>query len=401
MLGATPNPHLGHADRVVEEIAADLGRSEHFRPTDVGVYFGAAGKRAPDPYFDGAGPDRVGCTLCGACLTGCRVGAKNTLDQNYLYLAERLGASIRAETEVTAVRPRSAGGYEVIARPSLGKSRDEVRLGADRVVFAGGVLGTVPLLLAMRADPDGLPNLSPRLGQLVRTNNEALVGIVAPDSPYDFTKGVAIGSILHTDDHGHFEPIHYGRGSSFFRMLGMPHSPAPTRLGRLVGMMRQVSRHPMRYAKVFVKPRLSTKSVTVVYMQTLESTLNLRLRSNGRGAKLVTELDNPDDAPSPFIDEANDLVQRFADKIGGVPMTLVTELLSAIPTTAHILGGCVMGADPDAGVIDARHRVHGYDGLYVIDGSAISANPGVNPSLSITALAERAMSFIPSRGALA
>ncbi len=395
MLGATPNPHLGPADRIVEEIAADMGRSEHFRPTEVGVYFGPAGKTGPDPYFDGRGPERTGCTLCGACLTGCRVGAKNTLDKNYLYLAEKLGATVRAETEVTAVRPRGEG-YEITARPSLRRRGEELRFSCDRIVFAGGVLGTVPLLLAMQADPDGLPELSPRLGDLVRTNNEALVGITAPDAHHDFSKGVAIGSILHTDEHSHFEPIHYGKGSSFFRLLGIPHVSAPTRLGRLAGIARAFARDPVRMAKVMAAPGLSTKSVTVVFMQTVDSTLRLRLVPGRRKPKLVSHIDDPDMAPSVFIEGADEMVQRFADKMNGVPMSIATELISATPTTAHILGGCTMGQDADRGVIDARHRVHGYKGLHVIDGSAISANPGVNPSLSITALAERAMSFVPT-----
>jgi len=395
MLGATPNPHFGPADRVVEEIARDLGRSDHFRPTEVAVHFGRAGEETPDPYFGGKGPARVGCTLCGACMTGCRVGAKNTLDKNYLYLAERLGAQVLAETEVTEVRPRN-GGYQLITRPSLDRRAGSQRLTCDRVVFAGGVMGTVPLLLAMRGAPDGLPNLSPRLGEMVRTNNEALVGVIAPDSPHDFTKGVAVGSILHTDDAGHFEPIHYGRGSSFFRLLVMPHAPAPTRLGRVVAMARAIARDPRRHLRAYLTRNLSTKSVTLVYMQTVDSTLNLR---RGRGGRLTTEIEPGAEPPSPFIPAANQLVDRFAAKVGGVPMTMATELLAAIPTTAHILGGCVMGSDADSGVIDARHRVHGHDGLYVVDGSAISANPGVNPSLSITALAERAMTFIPSRAA--
>lgn len=401
MLGAAENPHLSHGDRVLQELATDRDRADHFRRTEVGVFFGDANKRVPDPYFGGKGPERVGCTLCGACLTGCRVGAKNSLDKNYLYLAERLGVTVRPETEVVGVQPRTNGagpGYAVVTRPSLARKKPETVFTADKVIFAGGVLGTVPLLLALSDEPDGLPRLSPRLGELVRTNNEALIGVVAPHSPHDFTKGVAIGAIFDPDDDTHVEAVHYGRGSSFFRALSMPHVPARTRLGRLLGIARGFAKQPVLWTEALTRPGLSTKSVTIVYMQTLDSTLTLRLdNKNGRRPKLVTAVDDPADAPSPFLDGANEIVDQFASKVGGVPMTLATELLAAVPTTAHILGGCVMGEDADSGVIDARHRVHGYDGLYVIDGSAISANPGVNPSLSITALAERAMSFIPPR----
>jgi len=395
MLGATTNPRLCYGDLVLEEIAGDLGRSGEFHPTEVGVFFGAPEKRVPDPYFNGRGPARAGCNFCGACMTGCRVGAKNTLDKNYLFLAERLGCTILPETEVTAVRPDRRLGYQVVTRPSLGRSSQESVLTADNVVFAGGVLGTVPLLLAMQAEPDGLPNLSPRLGELVRTNSEAMIGVLAPSSKESFTEGVAIGSILQTDEHSHIEPVHYGEGSSFFRLFSMPHSPSPTRLGRFAGVFKAFSRHPGRWAKVLGRRFRATPGLTLLYMRTLDSTLSLRLNGNGKRAKLVTALDDPTSGPTPFMDEADDLVDRFADKVDGVPMTLMTELLSAVPSTAHILGGCCIGEDADSGVIDTRHQIHGYDGLYVIDGSAISANPGVNPSLSITALAERAMTFIP------
>jgi cholesterol oxidase len=331
------------------------------------------------------------------------VGAKNTLDRNYLYLAEGLGTKVRAETEVTAVRPRAGGGYSVFTQPSLekpkkGRKLPETVFTADKIVFAGGVMGTVPLLLSMRDEPDGLPKLSPRLGDFVRTNNEALVGIVVPDSPHDFTKGVAIGSILHTDEDSHFEPIHYGRGSGFFRLLAMPHTAAPTRRARLVKIVKTLAKHPRRWAKALFAPGMSTKALTVVFMQTLDSTLSLRLKKKeGKEPKLVTRLDDPNDAPTPFIDGAEKLIKHFTEKVDGVPVTMATEFISAVPTTAHILGGCCMGEDAEKGVIDSQHRVYGHDGLYVIDGSAVSSNPGVNPSLSITALAERAMSFVPAR----
>jgi cholesterol oxidase len=304
---------------------------------------------------------------------------------------------LKPETEVTAVSPRTEGGYTVLTRPSLGRSRGHESFATDQVVFAGGVLGTVPLLLAMRAEPDGLPALSPRLGQAVRSNNEALVGVIAPDSDCDFTEGVSIGSILHTDDHSHFEAVHNGQGSSFLRMLILPYWPAATRLGRVTGLARAFANHPVRWARAMFQPGLSSKSVALVTMQTLDSTLSLRLKTRWRHTRLVTEIDDPVKAPTPYIEAADDLVRRFAEKVDGVPMALATELVGAIPTTAHVLGGCCMGEDWDTGVIDARHRVHGYPGLYVIDGSAMSANPGVNPSLSITALAERALSFIPPR----
>jgi cholesterol oxidase len=401
MLGAATNPWWTRGDEVVQSIARDLGREEHFAPTEVGVYFGEPGKRVPDPYFGGEGPDRVGCTGCGACMTGCRVGAKNTLDFNYLYLAERRGAEVLSEREVKAVRPLPKGGYRLETDASLG-GRDRQDFTADRVVFAGGVMGTVPLLLRMRQDPEGLPNLSPRVGDHVRTNSEALFGVIAPDRQDDFSKGVAITSILHTDAHSHLEPCRYASGSGFFRLLTLPHAPAATAAGRLAGAARSLLKQPTSWLRALTVSNFAKQSQILLYMRTLESTLSLGLgRSVRTGLRqgLVSHVPQGGAAPTALMDEAADLARRFADKVGGVTATLVTETLLGVPSTAHILGGACMGSGPEEGVIDRDHRAFGYDGLYVIDGSAVSANPGVNPSLTITALAERAMSRIPPASA--
>lgn len=403
MLGAAPNPSLTRGDKVLREIAQETGREQHWEPTHVAVYFGEAGKQVPDPYFGGEGPDRVGCTFCGACMTGCRVGAKNTLDYNYLYLAEKRGVQIAAETEVERVRPHGAAadgsqGYELEVRGPAGPRT----LFAQQVIFAGGVMGTVPLLLRLREDERGLPRLSPRVGDMVRTNSEALIGVISPNPADDFSKGVAITSILHTDDTSHIEPVRYAEGSGFFRMLAMPHAPGGNVLVRAGGTIRGFLRQPLTWAKAFAARDFARQTQILLYMRTLEGTLKMRL---GRGLftglrrGVVTQLDPGSQAPTAFMREATDLANRFAKKVGGVAMTLLTETLIGTPTTAHILGGACMGEDAERGVIDAQHRVFNYQGLYVIDGSAVSANPGVNPSLTITALAERAMSLIPARPA--
>ncbi len=391
MLGAAPNPTWTKGDQVLAEIAADIGRADAHHPTDVAVFFGEPDKTVPDPYFDGEGPDRVGCNFCGACMTGCRVGAKNTLDRNYLYLAEKRGVEVRAETEVTAVRPADGGGYVVETKKE--------RIEATRVIFAGGVMGTIPLLLKMQADPAGLPDLSPRLGDFVRTNSEALFGVVVPDKKAEFSKGVAITSILHTDDHSHIEPVRYASGSGFFRLLALPHAPGDSVLGRIGAAIGGFVRQPIRWTRAFFVRDWAKASQILLYMRTLEGTLSVRLGRDWRAGftkGLVTHVDDPEQAPQAFMKEATDLLLRFAEKVKGVPMSLLTELFLGVPSTAHILGGACMGATADDGVIDADHRVHGYDGLYVIDGAAVSANPGVNPSLTITALAERALSKIPA-----
>lgn len=401
MLGAAPNPRETAGDRVLRTIARNMGREHHHKPTEVSVFFGKPGARVPDPYFGGKGPERVGCTFCGACMTGCKVGAKNTLDRNYLYLAEGLGAEIRAEREVTAVRPRRAGGYRVELRPSLSRGGQEV-IEASNVVFAGGVLGTIPLLLRMREDTDGLPRLSAQLGRMVRTNSEALFGVTAPGSPDDFSDGVAITSILHTDEHSHIEPVRYGHGSDFFRYMVLPHAPGATAVGRAASALLSLARQPRRWLRMYATPRaeFAERTAILLYMRTVDGTLSLELgRSAFTGFRrgLVTRLEDHASAPKAFMPEATELANEFSRQIGGVPGTMLTETLLGSPSTAHILGGACMGASPDEGVIDHRHRVFGYDGLYVIDGAAMSANPGVNPSLTITAMAERAMSYIPAR----
>ena len=399
MLGAATNPVMTRGDDLIKEIAADIGRSDHFHPTEVAVFFGEPNKRVPDPYFDGEGHDRVGCNFCGACMTGCRVGAKNTLDQNYLYLAEKHGAEVRPETEVIAVRPKDGGGYHVETKPTFSKKGRQV-FEAGRVIFAGGVMGTIPLLLKMKEDPDGLPELSDRTGDFARTNNESLIAVISPEKENNFSKGVAITSILHTDEHSHLEPVRYASGSGFFRTMLMPHSPGSTVVGRFFGALGSFLRQPLRWIRSLLVRDYARQSQVLLYMRTLESTLRLRL---GRGLRtgfqrgLVTEIDEGVEAPSAFMKEATDLARRFAEKVKGVAVTLFTESILGVPSTAHILGGACMGDSAETGVIDSKHEVFNYPGLYVIDGAAISANPGVNPALTITALAERAMSLIPKK----
>jgi cholesterol oxidase len=399
MLGATDYPGTTPADELVREIGNDLGRPEgSFQRSPVAVFFGAgeaaAGKTVPDPYFGGEGPARAGCTHCGGCMIGCRENAKNTLDKNYLYLAEKRGLRLEADTEVTWVRPRPGGGYEVEALQGARRfGRAPFRVAARNVIFAGGVLGTVPLLLRLAASPDGLPRLSRRVGELVRTNSEALLGVVTPRKDLDLSKGIAITSVLHTDAHSHLEPVRYPAGSGAFRLLVVPHAPGRTLLHRLAGALGAVARQPLRMLRSWLVPDFARHSVILLYMRTIEGHLRLRLGLGGHLASAVSG----GEAPTASMAEASDLARRMADKLSGTVHGLATELLFDTPTTAHILGGACMGRTADEGVIDARHRLFGYDGLYVIDGSAVSANPGVNPSLTIAALAERAMGFVPPK----
>jgi cholesterol oxidase len=398
MLGATENPVETTGDRILQELAQEEGREDHYFPSEVAVYFGQAGKEVPDPYFNGEGPNRVGCTFCGACMTGCRVGAKNTLDRNYLYLAEKHGAEVLAETEVTHISPNEGGGYRVKTTSSVG----DVEYTSDRLIMSAGVMGTIPLLLKMKEDPTGLPNLSDQVGFSIRSNSEALMAVVSPKKGTNFSKGVAITSVLHTDEHSHIEPVRYGQGSGFFRTMLMPHAPGSNVLARFGAALLMTLRHPIRWLKTIFVPDLARHMQILLYMRTLESTLRMKIGRNWRTAfrrGLVTHLDNPDDAPKAFIPEATELANRWAEKVDGVAANTLSETVFGIPSTAHILGGACMGDSAETGVIDRNHEVFNYPGMYVVDGSAISANPGVNPSLTITALAERAMSLIADKHA--
>jgi cholesterol oxidase len=395
MLGATQTPFFTPPDLALQKIAHLRGDPENFSSTRVAVYFGEEDQEVADPYFAGEGPTRTGCNRCGGCMIGCRHNAKNTLDKNYLYLAEKRGLEIRPNSRVVAVRHLENGGYALEIessfprRPWRGASKKYTVL-ADRVVFAGGVLGTVPLLQDMAADPIGLPELSRQLGSKVRSNSEALMGVIHKDSPVDLSTGIAIGSIYQTDEHSHLEPVRYPSGSGFFRLLIGPHAPGDSFVRRMVAGVLNFARQPWAWMQTLWMRDFAAHSAILLYMRSTESTLRLR-RGGIFGIK--TELEEGP-APTANMPTATELAEGMAKELGGVTGSLITESLLGIPSTAHILGGCCMGATPSEGVIDRQNRLFGYPDCLVVDGSAISANPGVNPSLTITALAERAMSFI-------
>ena len=396
MLGAATNPRLEAGDIALRQLGQEIGREAHFEATKVSVYFGEEGKTVPDPFFGGKGPERAGCTFCGGCMTGCRHNAKNSLDKNYLYLAEQLGASIQAESLVTDVRPLKADdgtdGYAIDWQPSATRKGAGGTLTCRGAIFAGGVLGTVELLLKLREK--SLPRLSERIGYGVRTNSEALIPVTVCDGKSVFSDGVAIGSILHTDEHSHLEPVRYGAGSGFWRLTMVPRVHHRKGFVRLLKLLADLLLHPLMNLKVLCVDDWARRTQVLLFMQTIDSTLRL---VRGR-LRMATRLDRGP-APTPFMPAALDLSERYAAIIGGKPLAMVSETLFGMPSTAHILGGACMGRDATEGVIDRDNRVFGYRKLYVCDGSMISANPGVNPSLSITALSERAMSLIAPRDA--
>lgn len=398
MMGIAPNPRLAAGDLALKELARQLGRQDHFHPTEVGVYFGEPDVEAPDPYFNGEGPPRSGCNFCGGCMTGCRHNAKNSLDKNYLYLALRRGVRIQARSEVYNVVPLGkrdgSDGYEVTWRRSMTSSgKTTGKMGTVRtrgIVFAGGVLGTVDLLLKLKET--SLPALSKRVGMDVRTNSESLIGIVTPDSKTDYSEGVAIGSILNTDAHTHLEPVRYSSGSGFWRTLMVPMAHGKNVLARLREILSDAVRHPRKILKILTVKNFAERTQILLFMQTLDSRLRFSRGRFGLSSRLQSG-----NLPTAFIPEARELASRYADIVHGNPTVLLTEILAGIPTTAHILGGAVMGKTAAEGVIDKDNRVFGYRNMVVCDGSMISANPGVNPSLTILALSERAMRKIPPK----
>ena len=395
MLGATPNPVLKTGDLALQTLAKELDKEHLFEPTQVAVYFGEPGVTVPDPYFGGEGPDRTGCKLCAGCMVGCRYNAKNTLDKNYLHFAMKHGAEVKAESEVFDVRPLAAedgsGGYRVRWKSStaLGSRRTGEASGRG-VVFAGGVLGTIELLLKLKHS--SLSRLSDQLGNHIRTNSEALIGVTTFDKNTSFSEGVAIGSILHTDEHSHLEPVRYPSGSGFWRLLMAPMAFGSNFIIRALRMLADVLLHPVQNARAFFVWDFAKRTQILLYMRTINSTLKFSLGALGLKSSI-----EKGKQPTAFIPEAQDLAKRYAKIVKGKPVVLVTESLAGIPTTAHILGGAVMGKQADDGVIDKDNRVFGYENMLICDGSMISANPGVNPSLTITALSERAMSKIPPK----
>jgi cholesterol oxidase len=394
MLGAARNPKLYDADKGLLELAKQMGKEDKFETTDVSVFFGESDKTVADPYFDGEGPDKTGCTFCGGCMTGCRYGAKNSLDTNYLYLAQKKGAEIVAEHEVVDVKPNGANdgseGYIVKAKKvSLFGKTNEYQ--AKNVIFSGGVVGTVKLLLKLKQS--SLPNLSDKVGDEIRTNNETLISVSSLDNETDVSKGVAIGSILHTDDNSHLEPVRYASGSGFWKILHFPYVTGSNVLIRLGKLFGKIILSPISFFKVYFVNSWSRKTTVLLFMQTIDSTLKLK---KGLFGGLISRV-STGKKPTAFIPESIELTKGFAKIMNGKATAMVTDTLVGIPSTAHILGGAVMGADAFKGVIDMNNRVFGYKNMMVCDGAAISANPGVNPSLSITAISERAMDKIPRK----
>ncbi|MBF6160712.1 GMC family oxidoreductase [Nocardia cyriacigeorgica] len=398
MLGVVRNPHMTPADEVFKQVAEDMGVGDTFVQTPVGVFFGEPGKTVEDPYFGGVGPERTGCLECGDCMVGCKYGAKNTLVKNYLYLAEKAGAQVIPMTTVTALRPQPDGTWEVATeRTGAWVRKSPATYTAGNVVLAAGTLGTQKLLHAMR-DQGVLPDLSERLGVLTRTNSESIVGAatkkVIPGQ--DFTKGVAITSSIHPTPDTHIEPVRYGKGSNSMGLLQTLMVDGGGRLPRWLRFLGIALRHPLTLLSFLSVRNWSERTIISLVMQHLDNSITTYTKRGLFGRKLTSKQGHGQPNPT-WIPAGNDVTRRVADKIGGVAGGTWGEVFN-IPLTAHFLGGAAIGADRESGVIDAYHRVYGYPTLSVVDGAAVSANLGVNPSLTITAQAERAAAYWPNKG---
>ncbi len=404
MLGVVENPLRTPADDVMEKVAHDMGVADTFHPTPVGVFFGGPereqGEDVADPYFGGAGPDRKTCIGCGSCMTGCRHNAKNTLVKNYLYLAEQNGAKVLPLTTVTQVNPRDGGGYDVHVRFTKAKLRRRTAtrtLTADQVVFSASSLGTQRLLHRMR-DEGHLPRLSERLGYLSRTNSESILGAIAPDTKVDYSQGIAITSSFHPDEDTHIEPVRYGAGSNVMSLMQTVLTDGDGPAPRWRTWLKEMWKERTSVLDLYDMKHWSERTVIALVMQSLDNSITTFTKRLPFSNKRYLTSRQGHGVPNPtWIPVGNAAVRKMAEIIGGKAGGSIGEPFNR-PLTAHFIGGCAIGNSPETGVIDAYQRVYGHPGLHIVDGSAISANLGVNPSLTITAQAERAMAYWPNKG---
>jgi len=400
MLGAVVSPGVGNADLVLREVGQELTGEDSFHINPVGVYFGEPEKTVPDPFFDGEGPQRTGCKLCGACMIGCPTGAKNTLDKNYLYLAEKLGVKIFAETEVTGVQPEADGSYSLTTRKSTGLRLQKQVFHAGGVFFSAGVMGTVKLLMECKQKGQ-LPGLSERLGDYVRTNSEAILAVDSNDKSRDWNDQTAITSGIYPDANTHIELVRYNKGSDVLFALATVLTDGGGRIPRQLRFLGNILRHPLQFLRSIWVFGKAERMTLILAMQSTENYLKLSIRRRWwrlGGRSLNSEMPPSQGKRIPsYIPVANEVARRMSKKMDGAPMGSWFEVLLDAPSTAHILGGCVMADSAENGVVDSAGRVFGYPNLFIADGSVVPVNLNVNPSLTITALAEHILSQVPAR----
>ncbi len=398
MLGAVESPFIVETDRILKEVADEMGRGHTFHKHTVGVFFGEPGVKVPDPFFGGEGPERAGCTRCGGCMVGCRYEAKNTLDKNYLYLAEKRGAEVIPETKVVDVRPLEGGGYLLTTERSMGLSRNRRTLRVKGVVVSAGSFGSVELLMRCK-ESGSLPAISPQLGNFVRTNSEALLAVRSQHDGVDYSRGIAITSGAFVDDKTHIEIVRYPAGSDSMSLLATLLTGGGGKIPRWLRWIGNIMRHPLRFIRIHIPFGWAKRSAILLVMQPVDNYLRYVMRRRWYwpfSRKLDSE--TVDHQPVPvYIPIANRVAEIMAKKMNGIAQSGLLEVLFNKASTAHILGGCPIGLTPEDGAVDPQSRLFGYENFYVVDGSIVPANLGVNPSLTITAMAEHAMSHVPPK----
>ena len=394
MLGVAQNPFHSPSDDAMLEVAREMGVESSFRLAPLGIHFGKPGEEVSDPYFGGKGVARKGCTHCGECMTGCRHNAKNTLPKNYLGLAESAGAKVFAERTVTDIK-EIQDIWHVSTRSSSAWIGSKIEFTADQVIVACGTYNTLKLLHRMKS-LGRLPRLSPTLGELSRTNSESLTGVVMKREERDFSQGAAITSSFFPDEHTHVEPVRYGKGSNLMGLLQTIMTDGEGAKTRKRHWLRSFLKRPQDLFRILNVRHWSERSVITLVMQSVDSAITVRSKRGIFGVRL-TSINNSKNPNATYIPAANQVARSIARRYNGTPAGHIGDLVNA-PFTAHFVGGCVIGADSSTGVIDPYHRVWNYPTLHVIDGSTLTANLGVNPSLTITAQAERALSLWPNKG---
>lgn len=399
MLGRVENPFTGEMDHHLRSVAEAIGGAEGFGPVPLAIHFGDEGVTEPDPFFGGDGPERTGCRLCGGCLAGCPYGSKNSLDLNYLHLAERRGVRIEPERQVRSLAPLPGGGYEVRSSHPWKSGVRYAPLRAERVVVSAGVLGTLELLFRCRDEFGTLPDVSPMLGRTVRTNSEAVSVVLDDDPEADLTRGPAISTDFHPDERTHVTQNRYVGGGKLLRWQVGPLVDGSSPGRRAVETTLEILRHPLRFATAVTASNFEKRVTALTVMQDVESEVAFELRRSPLRPwrRVLRSRSVPGRKAPSYLPAANEAARIFANSSGGTPLNLLVESAGGRSVTAHILGGAVIGADRESGVIDDSHEVHGHPGLFVADASAIPVNLGVNPSLTITAMSERFAARWPDR----
>ena len=392
MLGSEKFTKEYEEDNILKSVADEMGQGASYDRVDyVGVYLGDS-KKEKDPYFKGLGPLRKGCIECAGCMVGCRHNAKNTLDKNYLWFAENMfGAKVLAETLVTKIELAN-NEYHIHTEQStswFGKKKQTfITYG---LVVSGGVLGTMNLLLRQKHVYKTLPDLSDQLGQNILTNSEMLSGVVSADRKLNH--GVAISSIFNPDEDTHIELCKFPNGSgAMVRLAAMAAGNGPP-VVRTLKMFGNMITQPWNLLRSLFNVKLAETSIIFLIMQSLPNAMQMKLRKGIFGPSLVMSNDSGQKVPS-FIPIGQEALYRYAKKVKGVPHNAISEIMFGLASTAHILGGCPMGKTKEEGVVNEKFEVHGYPNFYILDGSIIPCNLGVNPSLTITALSEYAMDKI-------